>query len=464
MAAFEITADDSSPLILYSPACAWTDSPSNDSSAPLYSQQTWHTTSAQGASATIRFNGTGIWFFGANRPDYGTYNISIDGYSVPGNAQSQNASFQQLLGGQSGLVNGPHTAVLTNTGLGTAIDLDSIVFDTQIGNADATITSTTIDDSSPDITYLPTPGDWAPENLQGCFNNTLHLTQTGGAQAQFTVNGDAVAIYGTVSPEQADYTVTVDGHTRAFRGGFNGLASSLQVGALLYFTNGLASGPHNLTLTANPQQRGQQNTGKFMDIDKIVVFNASNVIAPNDHSGCVKPSPIAALQSNQTQKYLAWAQDRNKSHSSKRLNAVTIGVLIAGIVMLLLLITLAIVLIRIRRRRPQRDDQHPKWHIWLPATPKLPMQAPLSAGISPWTPLVSKQANPCSDAGILEKGPGYPLPTGPNQNPFLDDARLRLPPVPVLSVVRGRGKSGDLQPPSVPVRPSRPATLDLPVP
>ena len=79
--------------------------------------------------------GTGIWFFGAKRPDYGTYNISIDGQSVPGNAQSQNASFQQLLGGQSGLANGPHIAVLTNTGLGTTIDLDSIVFDTQIGNA-----------------------------------------------------------------------------------------------------------------------------------------------------------------------------------------------------------------------------------------------------------------------------------------------------------------------------------------
>jgi hypothetical protein len=55
------------------------------------------------------------------------------------------------------------------------------------------------------------------------------LTQTGGAQAQITFNGDAVALYGTVSPKHANYTVTVDGHTRAFLGGSNGLASSLHV-------------------------------------------------------------------------------------------------------------------------------------------------------------------------------------------------------------------------------------------
>lgn len=122
-------------------------------SCKLYSQRTWHTASYPGASATIKFNGylapfpvpfrallncalgTGIWVFGAKRPGYGTYNISIDGQSVSGNAQSQDSSFQQLLGGQSGLENGPHTAVFTNTGWGSGIDLDSIIFETQIGSA-----------------------------------------------------------------------------------------------------------------------------------------------------------------------------------------------------------------------------------------------------------------------------------------------------------------------------------------
>jgi hypothetical protein len=76
--------------------------------------------------------GTGIRFFGAKRPEYGTFDITVDGLSVTGNARSQKASFQQLLGGQSDLIDGPHTAVITNTG--SVIDLDSIVFDTQVGS------------------------------------------------------------------------------------------------------------------------------------------------------------------------------------------------------------------------------------------------------------------------------------------------------------------------------------------
>jgi hypothetical protein len=68
-----------------------------------------------------------------------------------------------------------------------------------------------------------------------------------------------------------------------------------------YFTNGLGTGPHDVTLTGNPRQKGQQNTGKFMDLDEIVVFDA---VTPNDHrSGSMPLVPAAALQSNQTHTY-----------------------------------------------------------------------------------------------------------------------------------------------------------------
>ncbi len=56
------------------------------------------------------------------------------------------------------------------------------------------------------------------------------FTQSRRAQAQFTFDGDAVAVYGTVSPAHANYTVTVDGVKRDFLGGSNGLASSLHEG------------------------------------------------------------------------------------------------------------------------------------------------------------------------------------------------------------------------------------------
>jgi hypothetical protein len=58
---------------------------------------------------------------------------------------------------------------------------------------------------------------------------TFSFTQTNGAQAQFTFDGDAVAIYGTVSPFLADYSVTADGVTRYFQSGSQGLASSVHL-------------------------------------------------------------------------------------------------------------------------------------------------------------------------------------------------------------------------------------------
>ena len=134
--------------------------------------------------------GTGIWFYGANRPGYGSYSVSIDGQSISGNAQSQNASFRQLLAGRSGLTNGPHTAVLTNTGSGSPIDLDAIVFETQVGSVGCVLsltacvvnrsfihstemTKTMMDDTNPAITYLPKSEDWVFDKLRGCYNTTV---------------------------------------------------------------------------------------------------------------------------------------------------------------------------------------------------------------------------------------------------------------------------------------------------
>lgn len=58
----------------------------------------------------------------------------------------------------------------------------------------------------------------------------ISFTQTAGAQAQFTFNGDTVAIYGTVSPFLADYAVTTDGVTQGFQSSSQRLASSVHMG------------------------------------------------------------------------------------------------------------------------------------------------------------------------------------------------------------------------------------------
>lgn len=99
-----------------------------------YTEAGFHTTSISGSTATFKFNGTGVWFYGAHRPSYGNYSLTVDGSTVfNGSAAASNPVFDQFLGGSSHLDMGEHTAVFTNTG-GGFVDLDSLIFETQVGD------------------------------------------------------------------------------------------------------------------------------------------------------------------------------------------------------------------------------------------------------------------------------------------------------------------------------------------
>src|SRR5579863_8492369 len=238
----------------------------------------------------------------------------------------------------------------------------------------------------------------------------------------------------------------------------------------------MTSGPHNVTLTANPAQSDQDDTGEFTNIGRIVVLSTSNGPTTKGNSGnttkpsttdalqkvqnsngpttkgdggnTTKPSTTDALQKFQNsnvpttkgdggnttkpstidafQKVQNAAQGSNRPHHLHRLNAAVIGGTIAGTLVLLLLILLAIVLYRRRgrRRHDQRGRSRLKISIWRPKTPNLPMHVPPPWGMSPRTPFPSD----------LEKGVGHPVPTGPQEgNPFTDDAQEKLTSVPDMS-------------------------------
>ena len=112
---------------------AWLDTPAGDAFTANYTDSGFHTTSVSGETATFKFNGTGVWFYGAHRPGYGSYTLSVDGSTVFNcSAASSNPVFDQVLGGSANLSSGEHTAVFTNIG-GGGIDLDSLIFETQVG-------------------------------------------------------------------------------------------------------------------------------------------------------------------------------------------------------------------------------------------------------------------------------------------------------------------------------------------
>ncbi|KAL6310410.1 hypothetical protein BKA93DRAFT_755971 [Sparassis latifolia] len=273
MAAFNISVDDSSPLITYFPLNAWIDTPANDTLAAFYAQSSFHATSVGGAYAEFAFNGTGIWLYGARRPDYGSYTVLVDNNVVAHtNATAANSTVGQFLGGTSNLPMGQHNVVLRNAGTGP-MDIDSLVLETQIGSTGDSVITTNIDDSSSRFTYTPSVR-WALVDDSQFYNNTLHYSDAGGAQASLSFSGDGVAVYGTVSPQHGNYTVTLNGHiSQIINGGADGFVRQLHAQTLLFSAENLGAGMHCLVVTGNS---GQNNTGHYVDVDYVTVYTASN--------------------------------------------------------------------------------------------------------------------------------------------------------------------------------------------
>ncbi|KAF8070671.1 hypothetical protein FPV67DRAFT_1035931 [Lyophyllum atratum] len=378
MASFDLKVEDSSPLISYAPDGAWTDTPSTDALVASYSGRSLHTTSAQGATATINFNGTGISIFGGRRSNYGTFTISVDGQTITtGDAKSAQDTANQLLGSASSLIDGPHTAVLTNTG-GVPIDIDWVNVQTQASSSTAKMTTKTYDDTDPSIQYLPSTSAWNQNQNEGFMNGTLHFTSTPGASASISFSGDAVAVYGTMAPDHADVRITVDGRSNLFSAGAGGFASSLHPQVLLYYANNLGSQPHVLTMASV----AQDGTGPFMDIDAITVFSSATPSTNNNPSnpgssnpGSSNPSPSNADPTPESTQAGSLRPSGSTSQASKSPSlGPIVGGVIGGVVGLILIVALVFLFLRRRSRGRSGINNYDIGAPTSPKTPDLPMQ------------------------------------------------------------------------------------------
>ncbi|KAF8894088.1 hypothetical protein BD779DRAFT_1505192 [Infundibulicybe gibba] len=302
MAAFTLLVEDCSPLVSYRPPGAWADTPNDDSSAISYS----------GATATLEFNGTGISIFG------GQHGKNI----ATGSAQSANSAFNKTLGQVLGLPNGAHSMVFTSAS-NAPVDIDYVNIETQIGNPSqsSTLSETTYDDNDPQITYS---GSWRSNSGPDFINNTLHFTQNPGDSASLSFSGDAVAVYGTMSPDHADIQ-------------------------MLWMAGFVFTG-----------------TGPFVDLDSVTVFSA-HVANNNPVSG---NSPTS-----NTQQFPCHPQQEGKGFTSAKASssssAPVIGAVVGGLAGLALLLALSLLFLRWRRHRKPKFD---KFLIHSPVTPVLPMQ------------------------------------------------------------------------------------------
>lgn len=91
---------------------------------------TFTLTTDYGASATLTFNGTTIWVYGAKRGNHGPYNVTLDGKVFTDDGFYDGQAFQQLLFSAVELdATKPHTVSITNSFTDSDrpfLDIDSV--------------------------------------------------------------------------------------------------------------------------------------------------------------------------------------------------------------------------------------------------------------------------------------------------------------------------------------------------
>jgi len=342
MASFTLVVEDSSPLISYAPDGAWVDT-IDDPLLASYSGASFHKATAQDATVTFAFNGTGVRFFGGRRPDYGDYTLTVDNQVVEtGTARSETPSMRHLLASAPNLPDGPHTAVLTTNG-GGGIDLDWVEVAPHIGTPGSQIDASVIDDTDSRITYLPSDDAWTVSTGPEFTEESAHFSDNADAAATVKFTGEAIGVYGTVSADHSDIRVNIDGQDRK-TDGRNRLADGLHTQTLLYFEDSLGPGEHTMVVSAIPRPDGGP---PLIDIDSMSVFASVEDGAISDRAASGSSGPSKAL----------------------------IGGIVGGVIGLLLIVVLTLLLIR--RTRQALFGLFKKRSVTdlPPLTPALPMQA-----------------------------------------------------------------------------------------
>lgn len=252
------TIDDISPMIIYDPPSAWVPgNKSTDPEASNYSNNgTFTLCRRNGATATFKFNGTGIAIYGAKRFNHGTYSATLDGIINRFDGYSQASIYNQSLFSASSLQNGPHTLILTNTQTNnnlSFLDVDYVTWNVSVGEDSRPPTITYQDDDSR-FSYEPSDAWTMQENINGFQGQTAHRTTQANASVTLTFNGEEVRIFGYVGPNASPYLVQVDNSTV---GTLNGTKWDQFSGVVLYETSDLGPGQHTVTLMNTPAGTAQ---------------------------------------------------------------------------------------------------------------------------------------------------------------------------------------------------------------
>ncbi|KAF9522649.1 hypothetical protein CPB83DRAFT_887409 [Crepidotus variabilis] len=267
--------EDTSPVIVYSQSNGYQSwragSSKTDASLDSYSSGSYMVTNASQASVSFSFYGTGVQLFGSKRQGHGFYQISIDSLVYPqvnGGVNDTQGQFNVQLFSTVALAAGYHTVKMTNLGTGD-LDLDYLTWQTPIGEVEDTLRTITLQDTDPAFTYNPS-ANWfnTPANLGFFSGGTGHATSIAGSWLELKFTGDAIALYGPLTPNGPAYTVSLDGQAS---GNYSSASQAIyRPQQLLYQAGNLQGKEHTLKVQTEDNTSGSQ----FV-VDYALVYSTS---------------------------------------------------------------------------------------------------------------------------------------------------------------------------------------------
>ncbi|MFD7431499.1 glycoside hydrolase family 2 TIM barrel-domain containing protein [Streptomyces sp. NPDC059818] len=241
--------DDASPAVVYTGAWTHADASADYTAGDLFGTESF--TEAAGATAELRFTGTGVGLYSAKADNLGIVKISVDGKPAatvdlygPGKTPAQ------LVFRSAQLTYGQHTVTVECTGTKNASSkgAHALVDAFQVVNA-------VIDDASEQVTYS---GSWTHADASvswtsGDLGRTESFSDGPGDSATATFWGTGIRVISPKGPGEGIAEVSVDGGAATQ---VDLYASGKQFQQRVFERTGLAEGEHTVTLRVT----GRRNT------------------------------------------------------------------------------------------------------------------------------------------------------------------------------------------------------------
>jgi hypothetical protein len=206
-----------------------------------------HVTTANGASASYTFTGTGISVISEKYSDEGNLEVYLDGADKGAySAYSATREAQQVIYSVSGLTPGAHTLEIVKDS-GTYLLLDGLDVTRTINDNDAAVDYT---------------GSWyySGDRGDGDYDNDVHATTANGDCVTVVFYGSAISYRTEKYSDEGTIGVSLDGTSE---GTVDAYATTRSAQQVLYSVSGLTAGRHTLTLT--------KESGTYMLVDRFDV-------------------------------------------------------------------------------------------------------------------------------------------------------------------------------------------------